>query len=104
MNSPSPAPQKPASKPQDTSTQDTLYASRKELYVRAVTGVFANWRWILVWFTQILFFGLPWLTWNDRQAVLLHLTERKFYILGWVFWPQDVFFLALLLRMRQGLA
>ena len=29
--------------------------------------------------------------------MLLHLTERKFYIFGWVFWPQDVFFLAILL-------
>ncbi|MDX9838898.1 MAG: cytochrome c oxidase accessory protein CcoG, partial [Azoarcus sp.] len=65
--------------------------------MRAVTGLFANWRWGLVWFTQILFYGLPWLTWNNRQAVLLHLTERKFYIFGWVFWPQDVFFLAILL-------
>jgi cytochrome c oxidase accessory protein FixG len=76
---------------------ETLYAARKKLHVRAVTGVFANWRWALVWITQILFYGLPWLSWNDRQAVLFHLTERKFYIFGWVFWPQDVFFLAILL-------
>ena len=75
----------------------TLYASRKKLYVRAVKGVFANWRWIMVWVTQLVFYGLPWLTWNGRQAVLFHLTERKFYIFGWVFWPQDVFYLAILL-------
>jgi len=74
-----------------------LYASRKKLHVRSVKGRFASWRWILVWFTQILYYGLPWLQWNDRQAVLFHLTERKFYIFGWVFWPQDVFFLAILL-------
>ena len=96
MNSPSPSPQKAAKKSQET-TQDTLYAARKKLYVRAVTGIFANWRWVLVWLTQLLYYGLPWLSWNDRQAVLFHLTERKFYIFGWVFWPQDVFFLALLL-------
>ena len=96
MNSPSPSPQKAANKSQE-STQDTLYAARKKLYVRAVTGIFANWRWVLVWLTQLLYYGLPWLSWNDRQAVLFHLTERKFYIFGWVFWPQDVFFLALLL-------
>lgn len=59
--------------------------------------MFAKWRWALVWITQLAFYGLPWLTWNDRQAVLFHLTERKFYIFGWVFWPQDVFFLAILL-------
>ena len=97
MNSASPEPQKAAKTSNPESSQDTLYASRKKLYVRSVTGLFANWRWALVWITQIVFYGLPWLSWNDRQAVLLHLTERKFYIFGWVFWPQDVFFLAILL-------
>ncbi|HRO37149.1 cytochrome c oxidase accessory protein CcoG [Thauera sp.] len=97
MNSASPEPQKAAKPSNPESAQDTLYASRKKLYVRSVTGLFANWRWALVWITQIVFYGLPWLSWNDRQAVLLHLTERKFYIFGWVFWPQDVFFLAILL-------
>ena len=57
MNSPSPSPQKAANKSQE-STQDTLYAARKKLYVRAVTGIFANWRWVLVWLTQILYYGL----------------------------------------------
>ncbi|MBX3686944.1 MAG: cytochrome c oxidase accessory protein CcoG [Rhodocyclaceae bacterium] len=78
-------------------SEDSLYAVREKVYMRAVTGWFATWRWALVWFTQILFYGLPWLQWNGRQAVLFHLTERKFYIFGWVFWPQDVFFLAILL-------
>ena len=79
------------------SQSDDLYAVRQKIHVRAVSGKFATWRWALVWFTQILFYGLPWLTWNDRQAVLFHLAERKFYIFGWVFWPQDVFYLAILL-------
>jgi cytochrome c oxidase accessory protein FixG len=77
--------------------EDSLYAVRQKVYVRSVSGAFATWRWALVWFTQILFYGLPWLQWNGRQAVLLDLTERKFYIFGAVFWPQDVFFLAILL-------
>jgi cytochrome c oxidase accessory protein FixG len=74
-----------------------LYAAHKKIHVRAVNGYFANWRWVLVWLTQIVFYLLPWLTWNDRQAVLLHIAERKFYVFGWVFWPHDVFYLALLL-------
>ncbi|MFN3986418.1 MAG: cytochrome c oxidase accessory protein CcoG [Rhodocyclaceae bacterium] len=82
---------------ENTGAAGGLYESRKKLHVRSVTGVFARWRWALVWITQLLFYGLPWLTWNDRQAVLFHLTERKFYIFGWVFWPQDVFYLAILL-------
>ena len=46
---------------------------------------------------QILFYVSPWLVWNGRQAILLHLVERKFYIFGMVFWPQDVIYLAALL-------
>ncbi|MBL8446958.1 MAG: cytochrome c oxidase accessory protein CcoG [Zoogloeaceae bacterium] len=83
--------------PVETGGEDSLYAVRQKVYVRSVTGAFATWRWILVWATQILFYGLPWLQWNGRQAVLFHLVERKFYLFGWVFWPQDVFFLAVLL-------
>ncbi|MCU0502875.1 MAG: 4Fe-4S binding protein, partial [Anaerolineae bacterium] len=77
--------------------EESLYEVRKKIYPRAVSGWFARWRWTLVWITQILFYGLPWLQWNDRQALLFHLVERKFYLFGWVFWPQDVFYLAILL-------
>ena len=56
----------------------TLYKSRKKIHPRSVTGVFANWRWILVWFTQLLYYGLPWLPWNDRQAVLLSRVADEF--------------------------
>lgn len=77
--------------------QDGLYAARRKLHVRSVRGRFASWRWVFVWLTQAVFYGLPWLQWNDRQAVLFHLTERKFYLFGAVFWPQDVVYLAILL-------
>lgn len=75
----------------------SLYEKHKKIYIRDVKGWWDTWRWALVWFTQILFYGLPWLQWNDRQAVLFHLAERKFYLFGLVLWPQDVFYLALLL-------
>jgi cytochrome c oxidase accessory protein FixG len=74
-----------------------LFEVHKKIQVRSVSGIFATWRWVLVWFTQLLYYGLPWLQWNGRQAVLLDLVERKFYIFGLVFWPQDVIFLAGLL-------
>ncbi len=77
--------------------EDSLYEVRKKIYPRAVSGLFATWRWAMVWATQILFYGLCWLPWNGRQAVLFDLVQRKFYIFGLVLWPQDVFFLAVLL-------
>jgi cytochrome c oxidase accessory protein FixG len=77
--------------------EESLYKSRKKIHPRTVTGVFANWRWILVWLTQLLYYGLPWIPWGDRQAVLLDIVNRKFYIFGLVLWPQDVVFLAVIL-------
>ena len=77
--------------------QVSFYAKHKVVYAKEVKGWWANWRWGLVWFTQLIFYGGPWLQWNDRQAVLFHLVERKFYLFGLILWPQDVFYLALLL-------
>ncbi|WP_205202039.1 cytochrome c oxidase accessory protein CcoG [Azonexus hydrophilus] len=74
-----------------------FYEKHKKIYIREVKGWWANWRWILVWLTQAVFYLAPWLTWNDRQAVLFHIVERKFYLFGLVLWPQDVFYLAVLL-------
>ena len=34
--------------------------------------------------TQLVFYGLPWLQWNGRQALLFDLAARKFYIFGLV--------------------
>jgi cytochrome c oxidase accessory protein FixG len=59
--------------------------------------LFARWRWGLVLATQLLYYGLPWLTWNGRQAVLFDLAARKFYIFGLVLWPQDVIYLTVTL-------
>ncbi|MDR2017212.1 MAG: cytochrome c oxidase accessory protein CcoG [Burkholderiales bacterium] len=78
-------------------TPQSLFASRRKLYVRAVKGTFQNWRVALVIFTQIVFLGLPWLTWGDRQAFLLDLVSRKFYLFGVVFWPQDIIYLTAVL-------
>ncbi len=75
----------------------SLYASRKKIYPRSVTGIFSRWRWITVWITQIVFYGLPWLDWNARQAVLFDLEARRFYIFGLVLYPQDFIYLTGLL-------
>jgi len=74
-----------------------MYKAREEIYPREVQGRYASLRWLFVWITQLLFYGLPWLSWNDRQAVLFDLGARKFYIFGIVLWPQDFIYLAALL-------
>ena len=66
----------------EESSQNTvelaLYEVRRKIYPRSVSGVFAKWRVILVAATQLLFYGLPWISWNGRQAVLFDLLSRKF--------------------------
>ena len=84
-------------KPGNTGAEAELYEISKTIYPRAVTGSFADLRLAAVLFIQLLYYGLPWLSWNGRQAVLFDLAARKFYIFGLVFWPQDFIFLTALL-------
>jgi len=86
----------PAS-PAPSDVEQSLYEVRKKIYPRAVHGMLAKWRIALVLITQLIYYGLPWLQWQGRQAWLFDLAERKFYIFGLVFWPQDIVFLTLLL-------
>lgn len=81
-----------------------MYAAREEIYPREAKGRYATLRWACVWLTQILFYGLPWLQWNGRQAVLFDLGTRKFHLFGLVLWPQDFIYLAgLLIICAYGL-
>ena len=75
----------------------SLYESQQKVYPRATKGFFTNWRWITVWITQIVFYGMPWLQWGDRQALLLDISTHRFYIFGLVLYPQDLIFLVVLL-------
>ena len=54
-------------------------------------------RWATVFLTQLLFYGLPWLHWGERQAVLFDLAARRFYIFKLVLYPQDFIYLTGLL-------
>jgi cytochrome c oxidase accessory protein FixG len=83
--------------PQAQGEAVSLYEKQQRLHPRAVRGWFNHWRVALVWFTQALFYGLAWLPWNGRQALLFDLTTRRFYIFDLVFYPQDFIYLTGLL-------
>jgi len=74
-----------------------MYAAREEIYPREAKGRYATIRWACVWITQLVFYGLPWMNWNGRQAILFDLEARKFHIFDLVLWPQDFIYLAALL-------
>src|SRR5699024_12751698 len=63
---------------------------KSKIHPRKVTGTFNNWRIMMVVFTQMLIYGLPWVQWNGRHDVLCYLATRTFYILGMEQWADDV--------------
>ncbi len=75
----------------------SLYRSEGSIYARHVSGWFNRWRWAMVWATQLVFYGIPWLSINDRQAMLFDLGARRFYIFNLVLYPQDLIYLTGLL-------
>ena len=77
--------------------QVEIYKKREKIYPREVHGVFAMLRVAAVFTLLGLYYVVPWLSWDGHQLVLFDLPARKFYILGLTFWPQDFFYLALLL-------
>lgn len=80
-----------------TGEDSGMYAAREKVYPREIKGRFQSLRKLAVFVLLGLYYLLPWFDWGTRQAVLFDLPARKFYIFGLVFWPQDFFYLALLL-------
>jgi len=74
-----------------------LYAAADKIYPRSTFGFFTKWRWVMIWLTQLFFYGVPWLEWGQRQALLFDLEARRFYIFNLVLYPQDLIYLTAIL-------
>ncbi len=67
------------------------------IYSRAATGRYHARQITSLGIIYCVYFALPYLTWNGRQAVLFDIPSRKFYFFGSVIWPQDFWLLAMFL-------
>ena len=76
-----------------------FYKAHDKVYPRETKGYFQNLRNIALVALLGIYYFTPWITWNGRQAILFDLPARKFHIFGLTMWPQDFFFLTLLLIM-----
>jgi len=85
------------SKTENNENVEVFYEKHAKIYPRKVSGIFASLRVSGVLALLGFYYLIPWLRWNDHQAVLFDLPARKFYIFGLTFWPQDFFYLAILL-------
>jgi cytochrome c oxidase accessory protein FixG len=77
----------------------SLYESAKKIYPREIKGRFERLSKLATNVLLGLFYVIPWLMWDERQAILFDLPARKFYLLELTLWPQDFIYLAWLLMM-----
>jgi len=86
-----PASRRAAKKATEEPVVSSLYEKRQKIYPREVHGKFAFLRALAATVLLGLFYGVAWLQWDGRQALLFDLPERKFHVFWWTFWPQDFF-------------
>lgn len=77
-------------------TPKTNRDANGKIYVRKSQGTFQKMRRYGGWFLMVLFAILPWITYQDRQAILFDLAKQQFIFFGSTFFPQDLTLLALI--------
>ena len=75
--------------------QTTEKGKRRWMYPVIRKGKFYNYRNWLSYAYLILFFSGPFLRINGQPLLLINVMERRFVLLGQVFWPQDFFLFVL---------
>ena len=78
----------------DKQESQKRYSSRSRIYVRAVKGPLENFRRVFGLFFLGLFAVIPWIQYDDHQAVLLNIVDQRFTIFSLTLWPQDLTLLA----------
>ncbi|MEN6585339.1 MAG: cytochrome c oxidase accessory protein CcoG [Sulfuricella sp.] len=91
-----------------TTEAPSLYQKRIPIFTRSVKGKFRSFKTAMLTLAYAVYFGLPWLPWHRgheavSQAVLFDLPGRKFYLFDLVVYPQDIFWLSLLLFIAGAL-
>ena len=80
-------------------TGASMYESATKIYPREIGGRFDKLSKLATIILLGIFYAVPWMTWDERQAVLFDLPARKFYLIGLTLWPQDFPYLAMLLMI-----
>jgi polyferredoxin len=66
----------------ETAEPASFYAKHQKVYSREVRGRFDTLRRASVFVLLGIYYLLPWVQWDGRQAVLFDLPARKFYVFG----------------------
>ncbi len=78
-----------------------LYFKRIPVVPRSIHGPFRRFKSALLWLSFAVYFLLPWLPWSradaPSQAVMFDIPGRRYMIFDLVVYPQDIFWLSMLL-------
>lgn len=90
----------PAQKVNWADFRDHLSTADKEgrrqwMYPRKVNGRYFRWRTWFSWLLLAIMFAGPFITINGNPLLLMNIVERKFVVLGQIFWPQDMIIFAI---------
>ncbi|CAI8210736.1 MAG: Uncharacterised protein [Glaciecola sp. HTCC2999] len=70
------------------------YPARSQIYVRAVKGTLETFRRFFGFVFLGIFALIPWLQYNEQQAILFNIPEQRFNLFAITLWPQDLTVLA----------
>jgi cytochrome c oxidase accessory protein FixG len=79
-----------------------LYETPPKIYPQRITGRFRTIKWCALGILLSIYYLVPWLRWNrgpgvPDQAILLDMPGRRAYFFWIEIWPQEVYYLAVLL-------
>jgi cytochrome c oxidase accessory protein FixG len=68
---------------------------RRWIYPRKVSGRYYRWRTWFSWLLLAIMFTGPFITIHGNPLLMMNIVERKFVVLGQIFWPQDMIIFAI---------
>ena len=93
---------RPAPDVPEPDDEGPLYAARRKIYPQRVKGTYRTIKWIVLFVTLGVYYGLPFVRWDrgpgaPDQAVLIDFPNRRFYFFFIELWPQEIYYLTGLL-------
>lgn len=92
---------------QASSEKATIQHKHIPIYTRSVKGKFRDFKTGVLFLAYAVYFLLPWLSWQRNsaadQAIMFDLSSRRFFIFELIVYPQDIFWLAMLLFIAAAL-
>ncbi|BBB23671.1 conserved hypothetical protein [Isorropodon fossajaponicum endosymbiont JTNG4] len=66
------------------------------IHAKRMKGKFRNFKWLAIIVWSPFFIG-PYLTWNDKQAILFDIDKRQYHLFDITIFPQDIWMLTMVL-------